>query len=105
MAATRPTTADFVEYNRLQEEAKKLRRMADACIAEAKPIEEKLAYAKAKGGKQKSVTTCGHVLAIVTKAGSVAWKAAFVKLAGKAKAEALIADAPSKEVLTIEAIR
>jgi hypothetical protein len=93
---------DIEEYRRLeslrlekQREAASLGKLQDA-------IEDRLMETvRAKGGKTKTLRTCGYTLAILLKRAAVKWKEEFVKMAGPAVAEELVQSAPQREVFSV----
>jgi len=97
------TRHDIEEYLELEERRKGLNRESAQIAKQAEVIEQKLeAFVRANGGKEKSLSRSGYVLAIKTCKGSPAWKVEFVKVAGIAASEQLIASAPTRESLTVE---
>lgn len=94
---------DLDEYFALEERRQSLNRQAKDLEKLQGDLEAKFeAYVRAKGGPEKSITRCGYRVAIILKNGSVAWKEAFLKLAGPKRAEKLVQSTPKKEVLVVE---
>jgi hypothetical protein len=101
--APRLTRAQLTKYFELDARRLALQRQAKDLEALQEKIEQKaMAVVKTEGGKERTVLTCGYVLAIKDANGAVAWKSEFVRVAGSAAAEKLIAAAPKKEKLSIE---
>ena len=97
------TKAEIDRYFELEEERKALARQSKDLQALQDALYEKMfAAVQVKGGDERALVTCGYRLAIVQKNGTVAWKQEFVKAAGSAAAEALIASAPKKDELLVE---
>lgn len=102
---SRLTKKEIEAYLDLHERRKALQRQARDLDKQAELIEEKLMeYVAAEGGAERSVRSCGFVLAIQTARGSVSWKQEFIAVAGEKKAESLIAAAPPRDVLSVERI-
>lgn len=80
----------------LQRQAKDL----ESCNAKTK--ERLLQHVRNKGGSDRTTVLHGFVLAIVTRAGSPAYKEAYLALAGVDAAEALRKKAEPVESLKIE---
>ncbi|MGC4004663.1 MAG: hypothetical protein QM811_16715 [Pirellulales bacterium] len=99
------TVKEIQKYLGLDEQRKQLNRESAALKKQADAIEADIEkFIRANGGKELSVTRSGYRLAILTAAGSVAWKDEFVKLAGNERAEELRAAAPPREFLSVEKI-
>lgn len=99
----RVTKALIEKYLKLEEERKSLSRQSKDLKVEQDVIHEAMEqFVRDNGGKGKTVSHAGFVLAIITKNGSVSWKDEFVKKCGSEIAEELIAAAPKKEELTVE---
>ena len=95
--------AEIEKYVALNTERLALQRQADALKKQEDVIVDRLkAYASANGGKTQSCRLFGYVLAIVKKAGVIAWKQEFVKALGADAAAALTA--PDREALTVTKI-
>lgn len=103
--APKVTKADFSKWQELEAKRLELQREAKAIAALLEPIEEKFeAFVRAKEPKKLSIATCGFVLAIQTKPGTVKWKDEFIRVEGTEAAEALSKAAPTRETLSIEPI-
>ncbi len=97
------TKHDIEEYLELEERRKGLNREAAQVAKQAEAIEQKLEeFVRATGGKEKSVSRSGFVLAIKTAKGTVGWKAEYVKVKGNEAAEQLMAAAPPREFFSVE---
>lgn len=87
----------FVEINKkrldLQRQADALKKQEDTLKARMK------LFIAANGGKAKSCSLHGFVLALVAKAGQVAWKQEFIRVAGEDAAAAVVA--PTYDSLTV----
>jgi len=94
-------TADEVaEYVRYADEKKELERKARTLGGEMKRLAEHFGEVL----KDREQTECKrgeHVVALVTKQGSVSWKNEFVKVSGPDKAAELQAEAPTKTTVEI----
>jgi len=101
----RMTTDEISEFLSLEEERRRLNRLAADLEKKAKPIKEKiLQFVRTTGGKSRSVVSCGHVLAIITRAGTVTWKDEFIRVAGEDEAEKLRSAVPPTEMLSVEKV-
>ena len=101
----RPTKAQLVRFLEIQAEQKRLRREATDLNAELEPIAKQLEeFVREKGGKQRSLVSCGHRIALKLTRGTVPWKKEFIRAQGQDAAEALVKAAPTKESLTVEAV-
>lgn len=98
---TRTDLARFLEMDRQRRE---LNRQAYLIAKQMAGLEADLvAWVTAKApGKSRTVDRSGYRLSIVSKPGSVSWKAAFVEACGDAAAEQLAAAAPPRDVLVVE---
>ena len=97
------TKDDIERYLQLEEERRELNRLAKAKGDLAAEIEEKIeAFARANGGSDLTVERSGFILAIKTKAGTVAWKHEFIKLTSEEEAERLKGLCPRVEFLSVE---
>jgi hypothetical protein len=91
---------ELTRYEAIRAERLELQRRADALEKQEKSLAERLLqYVRQEGGKNLSCRIYGYVLAIVKKAGYVAWKQEYIKELGDAKAAAVVA--PEREALTL----
>jgi hypothetical protein len=96
------TKVDIEQYLELDARRRALMREASDIAKQQAEVADKLSeFVAAHGGRERSCTRSGYVLAIITKPGSVSWKPEFIRVAGEAAAEALIAAAPPREALTV----
>ncbi|MDX1963916.1 MAG: hypothetical protein SFX18_12240 [Pirellulales bacterium] len=101
----RVTRAQIERYFKLEAKRKELQRQASDLGKQVEEIENELIeYVEQNGGEARSVTTCGHVLAIVQKAGTVQWKPEFIRVAGQRAADQIIAAAPPRDAFSITPI-
>jgi seryl-tRNA synthetase len=99
------TKNDIEEYLRLDEERKSLNRQAKDLEKLQDVIEKKLdEFVRANGGKTKSVSRSGFVLALLTRKTAPKWKEEFIRVAGPEEAERLAKQAPDREYLTVERV-
>lgn len=98
------TKADIEQYLALEAERKEANRQAYLLGKKAAGLKDAImAFVAAKcGGKTRSITRSGFRLSLLEVAGSVAWKAAYVALAGQERADELVAEAPTKDELQVE---
>jgi hypothetical protein len=101
--APRLTAAELKRYFALDAQRLSLQRQAKALVALQEKIEERMiAVVEADGGRERTVLTCGYVLALQDAPGTVKWKDEFVRVAGSDEAERLVEAAPKKEKLTVQ---
>lgn len=99
---TAPKKAQIEKYLAALAKMRQLQREARSHARIAAELGSKLmAFAKAAGGKKRTVETCGFVLALIKKRLPVVWKVEFVRLAGVEEAEKLIKAAPQKDTLSV----
>lgn len=95
--------AEIEEYLALEEKRKAANRQADDIEKQAKVLKARIeAFIVAKGGSARTVERSGYVLSIKQKAGSVAWKEEFLRVAGQEEAARLSAAAPKRDYLSVE---
>jgi hypothetical protein len=101
--APKMTRVEIDKYFELDKERLSLQRQAKDLEALQEKIEDKMvAVVRANGGKERTVLTCGYVLAIKDANGAVKWKDEFVRVAGSDEAEKLIAAAPKRDKFSVE---
>ena len=101
---TKLTKATLAKYLDNRAEVLRLRREADALEKINAPLLDQIKqFVVDSVGRKKTrvVRFAGYVLELVSKPGSVYWKAAFIDAAGKERAEQLAAEAPVRDVLDI----
>jgi hypothetical protein len=94
---------DIEAWLALDERRKSLNRQSEQLEKEQKAIGARLvAYVRAKEPDKLRKVTNGFLVAIKMVKGGVSWKPEFVRVAGAAAAEQLIAAAPQRESLVVE---
>ncbi len=102
-APKKPTRAQFESWLQLDEERKRLNREAAAVSKQQDGVGEAImAYAIDAGGKERTVTCCGHRASVLSERKSPYWLGEFTKLAGQAKVEELREQQPMRDKLFVE---
>lgn len=97
------TKAEIAEYMRINAERLALQRKAAALEKQEKSLVSRMvAYVNQTGGKHRSCTLHGYVLALIKKAGQIAWKQEFIAKNGQEAADAIVA--PERDALTVTPI-
>lgn len=94
------TKAEIKRYQEINAKRLDLSRQAAALEKQEKVLKARMKlYVEQNGGKAKSCTIHGFVLALIKKAGFIAWKQEFINVAGEDAAAAIAA--PEYDSLTV----
>lgn len=100
--ATKISRGIIEQYLTHRARRQELEREARAVQTAEEALRRELAaYVRAHGGRQRCVLHAGYRLALVAGRALVAWKEAFIRLAGPARAAELAESAPRAEQLEV----